>query len=84
MGSSPGRHVRLARPGDRYQLLRDGQVVAEERKVRDPAVRHYTRAAIDDLHRTAGLDLPTYLAEFTREPARGDERIVTSVARRPA
>ena len=67
---------------DRYQLLRDGRVVAEERKVREPAVRAYSRAAIESLHREAGFESPTFLAEFTRGPARGDERIVTSVARR--
>jgi hypothetical protein len=69
---------------DRYQLLRDGHMVAEERKVREPAVRGYSHAAIEALHRGAGFDPPTFLSEFTREPARGDERIVTSVARRPA
>ena len=69
---------------DRYQLLRDGRVVAEERKVREPAVRGYSRATIEALHRAAGFEPPTFLSEFTRQPARGDERIVTSVARRPA
>lgn len=69
---------------DRYQLLRDGRVVAEERKVREPAVRGYSRAAIEALHGAAGFEPASFLAGFTREPARGDERIVTSVARLPA
>jgi len=69
---------------DRYELLRDGRVVAEERKVRDPAVRGYPRSAIEGLHTAAGFEPPTFLSEFSREPARGDERIVTSVARRPS
>ncbi len=68
---------------DRYQLLRDGRVVAEEHKVRDPAVRGYSRAAIEALHLATGFEAPTLCSGFTREPARGDERIVTSVARRP-
>lgn len=76
--------TRLESTEDRYQLLRDGRVVAEERKVRDPAVRGYSRVAIDDLHRAAGFDPPALLSGFTREPARDGERIVTSVARRPA
>ena len=76
--------TRLESTDDRYQLLRDGNVVAEERKVREPAVRGYARGAIEELHRGAGFAPPTFLSEFTREPARGDERIVTSVARRPA
>lgn len=68
---------------DRYELLREGRVVAEERKVRDPAVRNYSRSAIEAFHAAAGFEPPVFLAEFSREPARGDERIVTSVARRP-
>jgi len=69
---------------DRYELLRDGRVVAAERKVRDPAVRGYTHAAIGALHLAAGFKPPVLWSGFTKEPARGDERIVTSVARRPA
>ncbi len=67
---------------DRYALLREGRVVAAERKVRDPAVRGYSRSAIEELHEAAGFEPPTFLAEFTREPAGGGERIMTSVARR--
>jgi SAM-dependent methyltransferase len=67
---------------DRYELLREGRVVAEERKVRDPAVRGYSHDTIRELHLSAGFEPPTLLSEFTRTPARGDERIVTSVARR--
>ena len=43
---------------DRYQLSRDGVVVAEERKVREPAVRHYAYEAIEALHRAAGFETP--------------------------
>jgi hypothetical protein len=77
-------NTQLESTDDRYQLLRDGRVVAEERKIREPAVRGYTRPAIAELHGVAGFEPPTVLAEFTRQPARGGERIVTSVARRPA
>lgn len=69
---------------DRYELLRGGRVVAQERKVRDPAVRHYPPDDIATLHAAAGFERPTLTAGFTREPARGGERIVTSVARRLA
>jgi SAM-dependent methyltransferase len=67
---------------DRYELLRDGRVVAEERKVREPAVRQYSHAAIEAVHVAAGFEPPMLSSEFTRQPARGNERIVTSVARR--
>jgi SAM-dependent methyltransferase len=69
---------------DRYQLLREGRVLAEERKVREPAVRGYSYDAIRELHRAAGFESPLLLSEFSRDPARGDERIVTSMARRPS
>jgi ubiquinone/menaquinone biosynthesis C-methylase UbiE len=68
---------------DRYQLLRDGNVVAEEQKLRSPAVRQYDRGAIAELHRAAGFIGLRWLSEFTLEPARADDRIITTIARRP-
>jgi hypothetical protein len=46
--------------------------------------RGYSRSAIEALHAAAGFEPPVFLAEFSREPARGGERIVTTVARRPS
>jgi hypothetical protein len=68
---------------DRYELLRDGVVVVQERKLRSPAVRQYDREAIVALHQAAGFGELHFLSEFTRDPARADDRIVTTRARRP-
>ena len=73
----------LEHTDDRYELVRDGVVVNEERKVRSPAVRQYDRAAITALHAAAGLVDLRFMSEFTREPARPEDRISTTMARRP-
>ena len=68
---------------DRYELLRDGVVVREERRLRSPAVRQYDRAVITALHEAAGFVGLRFLSEFTHEPARPEDRIITTMARRP-
>jgi SAM-dependent methyltransferase len=73
----------LEHTDDRYEMLRDGVVVAQERKLRSPAVRQYDREAIAALHAAAGFIDLRFLSEFTREPAGPDDRVVTSIARRP-
>ncbi len=73
----------LEHTDDRYELVRDGVVVATERKLRSPAVRQYEREAIAALHAHAGLTDLELLSGFTRDPARPDDRIVTTLARRP-
>ena len=72
----------LEHTDDRYELVRDGVVVARERKLRSPAVRQYDRAAISALHDAAGFTGLHFLSEFTRDPARPGDRIVTTLARR--
>ena len=66
-----------------YERLIDGKVVERERVVRSPATRHYDRAMIQNLHTEAGLSEPRWFSGFTRETARPDDRIVTTLARRP-
>jgi len=66
-----------------FERLVDGQVVEQERTVRSPATRQYDRAMIERLHEQAGLGELQWLSEFTRDPARPDDRIVTTLARRP-
>jgi len=63
--------------------VRDGVVVARERKLRSPGVQHYERAAIAALHAVAGLVELRFLSGFTRVPAAPGDRIVTTLARRP-
>jgi SAM-dependent methyltransferase len=65
-----------------YERLVDGEVVERERVVRSPATLHYDRAMIRDIHATAGLGDVRWLSGFTRDAARSDDRIVTTMARR--
>jgi SAM-dependent methyltransferase len=69
---------------DRYERLRDGVVVDEQRIVRAPATRHYERDEILALHAAAGLEALRVVSGFTMSPARPGDRIVTTLARRPA
>jgi SAM-dependent methyltransferase len=73
----------LEHTDDRYELVRDGVVVATERKLRSPAARQYDRDTIVALHADVGLTDIRFLSEFTRHEARPDDRIVTTLARRP-
>jgi len=67
-----------------FERLVDGEIVERERVARSPATRDYDRAAIQDLHATAGLGDVRWLSGFTRDAARPDDRIVTTMARRRA
>ena len=66
-----------------YERLVDGVVVERERVVRSPATRQYDRAMIQGLHAMAGLGELRWLSGFRRDTARPDDRIVTTLARRP-
>jgi ubiquinone/menaquinone biosynthesis C-methylase UbiE len=68
---------------DLYQLIMDGEVVAEELHQRSPATRSYTQEQARELFEAAGLvDIILY-KEFTREPAATEDWIFTLVGRRP-
>ena len=65
-----------------FERLIDGKVVESERTVRSPATRNYDRSTIQRLHATAGFGELRWLSGFTRDAARPDDRIVTTLARR--
>jgi SAM-dependent methyltransferase len=65
-----------------FERMIDGKVVERERTVRSPATRQYDRATIEYLHRMAGFGEPRWLSGFTRESARPDDRIITTMASR--
>jgi SAM-dependent methyltransferase len=69
---------------DHYERLRDGVVIDEQRIVRSPATRHYERDEITALHEVAGLVELRFVSGFTMAPAQADDRVVTTLARRPA
>jgi SAM-dependent methyltransferase len=68
---------------DRWDVLRDGEVLRSERQVRSPATRAWSIAAIADLYAVAGLIEVTWYSGFTREPMRDDDEITTVIGRRP-
>jgi ubiquinone/menaquinone biosynthesis C-methylase UbiE len=73
----------LEHTDERFVRLIDGTVVEDERIVRSPATRQYDRESIRGLHEAAGFDEVEWLSGFTRGPAMPDDRIVTTLARRP-
>jgi SAM-dependent methyltransferase len=67
---------------DLYQVLVDGQVVAEEQHRRAPATRSYTQEqAVAAFTRAGLIDIQVY-HEFTFDPAAPDDRLFTLVGRR--
>jgi ubiquinone/menaquinone biosynthesis C-methylase UbiE len=74
---------RLEHTEDRYEIIRDGAVVAAEHHRRSPATRGYTQDEVVRLYREAGFsDLRLY-REFSREPASADDRLFTAVGTKP-
>lgn len=67
-----------------YELLRDGEVVATDRKLREPATRSYTPAQALTLYRLAGFSEIEVFRGFTREAANPGDRTVSVVGRRDA
>jgi SAM-dependent methyltransferase len=74
----------LEHTGDRYELVRDGEVVHTELHERSPATRSYTQAAIAELGRAAGFEDVRVVSGFTDQPVKPDDTLFCVVARRPA
>ena len=68
---------------DRYERLIEEEVVEEERIVRSPATRQYDREAIQGAHDVAGFVELRWLSGFTHADPQPDDRVVTTLARRP-
>jgi 2-polyprenyl-3-methyl-5-hydroxy-6-metoxy-1,4-benzoquinol methylase len=73
----PDKEVEESR--DLYQVLVDGQVVAEEKHERNPAARNYTQEQARDLFESAGLRVEHMYKEFTLETAQANDWIITLV-----
>ncbi|MEO5885844.1 MAG: class I SAM-dependent methyltransferase [Candidatus Limnocylindrales bacterium] len=73
----------LEHTDDQYEVIRDGVVVDRQRILRSPATRHYPRSTISRLHADAGFVELRWGSGFTLDPPRDDDRIVTTLARRP-
>jgi SAM-dependent methyltransferase len=67
---------------DVYQMILDGQVVAEETHRRSPATRSYTQAQARALFERAGFESVELYHEFTFEPVRAEDTLFCVIARR--
>ncbi len=67
----------------RFEVERDGQVLATEYQSRSPEGRWYTQAQAVQLFREVGFSEVQLLHEFTHEPARIDDRLFTAVGIKP-
>jgi hypothetical protein len=64
---------------DRYEVVRDGEVVATETHRRSPATRSYTHAQVRDLYDGAGFVEVQLFREWSTTPAAADDDLVVAV-----
>jgi ubiquinone/menaquinone biosynthesis C-methylase UbiE len=74
--------TQLEHTADRYDLLRDGEVVRTELHERSPATRSYTRETIAELCRESGFADVRLVSGFTDQPAEPADTLFCVVARR--
>jgi hypothetical protein len=73
----------LEHTDERYELLKDGEVIAEERHTRAPGVRWYTQEQAIAMCEAAGFTDVHLLHDFTHEPARPDGELFCLVGKKP-
>jgi SAM-dependent methyltransferase len=60
---------------DRYEIIREGQVIASEEHRQSPATRSYTQEQAIALYQQAGLEDIQVFHEFTFEPVKPDDTL---------
>ncbi|HNB53592.1 MAG TPA: hypothetical protein PK530_16705, partial [Anaerolineales bacterium] len=68
-------HNQLEHTTNRYDVLRDGEIIASETHVRSPATRWYTQPQALRLYTDAGFTNLQMFHEFTHEPATPDDTL---------
>ena len=68
---------------DRYEILRDGQVIASEEHKQSPATRSYTQEQAVALSQKAGFHNIQVFHEFTFEPVRPEDTIFCALGFKP-
>ncbi len=68
---------------DRYELVKDGEVIASELHRRSPATRAYTLDQITTLLVETGYEKVWAVSGFTSEPASPDDEVFCILGRRP-
>lgn len=68
---------------NRFEVIRDGVVVAAEEHVRSPATRWYTQPDARDLYARAGFTGIRLVSGFSAAPAERDDSLFTALGVRP-
>jgi hypothetical protein len=68
---------------DRYEVVRDGEVIATETHQRSPATRAYTHTQLRDLYDRAGFANVQLFREWSTTPATADDELVVAVGTKP-
>jgi ubiquinone/menaquinone biosynthesis C-methylase UbiE len=76
--------TQLEHTADRYELVRDGQIVESELHERSPATRSYTQPALAELAEAAGLVDVRLVSGFTDQPVKPDDTLFCLIGRRAA
>ena len=68
---------------DRYEIIRDGQVIASEEHKQSPATRSYTQEQAAALYQKAGFQDIQVFQEFTFEPVRPEDSLFSVLGVKP-
>lgn len=68
---------------DRYEIVRDGQVVQSEEHRQSPATRSYTQAEAAALYEQAGFEHIQVLSEFTFEQVKATDTLFSIIGFKP-
>jgi ubiquinone/menaquinone biosynthesis C-methylase UbiE len=69
---------------DRYEVVRDGEIIASELYIRSPATRWYTQEQTMHLYEETGFTNLRILSEFSQVPASQEDTIFSILGERPA
>ncbi len=75
--------AQLEHTEDRYEVVRDGEVIAVEEHRRSPATRWYTHAQVRDFYAEAGFVDVQLFREWSREPGSPEDRVILAVGTKP-
>lgn len=68
---------------DRYEIIRNGEIIAAESRARSPATRGYTQTQALQCYTDAGFTNVRLTSDFTQEPAKPDDEIFCIWGTRP-
>jgi SAM-dependent methyltransferase len=75
--------TQLEHTEDRYEIARDGVVLAAEERRRSPATRWYTHDQVRTLYETTGFVDVALTREWSTDPAVPEDRVITALGTRP-